>query len=135
MRSVLALLLLVLLGATATTSIAQEMMTVGQLLDAGDREPTALGAAMYIMGWKEGTSFELSMESVDRQITAAPRAGSAAARRVELGNCLAGLEVADLAGGLHASLRDGTITPETTASSGLRTAMQSLCPAIPGVDE
>lgn len=135
MRSVLSASLFVLLVSTATTSVSQETMTVGQLLGAGDSESSAFGAAMYIMGWKEGTSFQLAGEARDQQAAGAPQPGATAARLEALGACLSRLEVADLAGALHASLRDGTITPATTAASGLRAAMQGLCPANPGVDE
>ena len=110
MKPVLAALSLILALSMPTPSIGQETITVGQLLEAGNLESSAFSAALYILGWKEGTSLELTNEAQGQQVAGGAQA-SVAAARLELGDCLSKLGVADLVAALRAALRDETITP------------------------
>ena len=120
------LLALVLLSA-ATKSLAQEAMTVEQLLSAGESEERAFAAVMYIMGWKEGAGIQLTRGVQDWRENTGPTGQEYAARLQALGECLMRLGVADLAAGLNASIRDNTTEPETPARSALRDVAEDVC--------
>lgn len=134
LKFIIPTLLPLILVSMATGSHAQEAMTVEQLLSAGHSENTALAAAMYITGWKEGTSIQLTFEAYSLRAKGSPAALESAARIQALSDCLMLLEVADLVAGLNAAMRENTIAREMPARSALRVAMHGVCPGPPGQD-
>lgn len=128
LKFIITTLLPLVLVLTATKSNAQEVMTVEQLLSAGNSDNTAFAAATYITGWKEGTGIQMMFAAQDLRTLGGPAAEENAARLQALSNCLLILGVADLAAGLNTSIRENTISPETPARSALRTVMESVCP-------
>lgn len=128
MKIIITTLLPLVLFTTAARSYAQEVITVEQLLTAGDSENRAFAAATYITGWKEGTALQMMSLAQDFRASGDPAGEEYAARVQALGDCLMLLGVADLAAGLNASIRENMISPETPARSALRVVVEGICP-------
>jgi hypothetical protein len=116
----------------ASVAHSQELMTAEQLVANSTREEFAIPVAMYVAGWRDGTSLQL-MDSSETLHGAGIEASRHADFQGALGACLGTLGVADLVTLLKQRIGNNQIDPtqpSATATAALMDVAIELCQGV-----
>ena len=123
MRGTAMVVALLLTGVTHS----QELMTAEQLIENSAKEGFALPVAMYVAGWRDGTSLQLTRSSETLRESDIEADGYAD-NQGALGRCLGSLGVADLITTLKQRVANDQIDPtRSSATAALMDVATELC--------
>lgn len=114
----------------ANVAHSQELMTAEQLIVNSTKEEFAVPVAMYVAGWRDGTSLQLRYSSETLR-----EPGVEASRHADfqgaLGGCLGSLGVADLVTLLKQRIVNEQIDPtRSSATAALMDVAIELCQSV-----
>jgi hypothetical protein len=114
----------------ASVAHSQELMTAEQLVANSTNEEFVVPVAMYVAGWRDGTSLQLMSSSETLRGSGVEATGHADFQRA-LGGCLGTLGVADLVTLLKQKIVNDQIDPtQFSATSALMNVAIELCQGV-----